>query len=69
MAKIVLGTGIIAIISPDLIWNLKGQLVWSILNQKDLKQSMSFHPLICLSDILALKKKKKKDCLLVPQCA
>lgn len=54
MAKIVLGIGIIAIISPNLILNLKGQLVWSILNQKDLKQSMGFHPLICLGDILAL---------------
>lgn len=58
MAKIVLGIGIIAIISLNLIWNLKGQLVWGILNQKDLKLSISFHPLICLSDILALWKKK-----------
>lgn len=61
MAKIVLGIGIIAIISPNLIWNLKGQLVWGILNQKDLKLSISFHPLICLSDILALWKKNKKQ--------
>jgi len=69
MAKIVLGIGIIAIISPNLILNLKGQLVWNILNQKNLKQSISFHLLICLNDILALwKKKKKTDCLLVSQC-
>lgn len=61
MAKIVLGIGIIAIISPNLIWNLKGQLVWGILNQKDLKLSISFHPLICLSDILALWKKTKNN--------
>lgn len=31
-----------------------------MLNQKDLKQSMSFHALICLSDILALWERRGK---------
>lgn len=54
MAKIVLGIGITVAIIPNVIWNLKRQLILGILKQNNLKQSVSFHPLIFLTDILAL---------------
>lgn len=66
MAKIVLGIGITVDIIPNVIWNLKRQLILGILKQNNLKQSVSFHPLIFLTDILALGGggEKTKNCSL-----